>query len=930
MPPGWVCGAPGVSWVRAERSGGRARLRFCPADPTDYLQGGTRAALEALAAPGASAAVGAPAQWPAAAALAAGRLDTPLLARSITSSAAAWADINVAVPSMGESITEGTVAVILKQPGDVVVEDDVIAQLETDKVTMDIKYQNKTPGIVKAIQAAEGDTVTRPERRVPMTRLRRRVAERLKGAQNTYAMLSTFNEVDMTAVMEMRKELKDAFLERHGVKLGFMSAFVKAAGAALQYVPAVNGVIDGNDIIYRDYYDISVAVSTPKGLVVPVLRDVDKMSFADVEKTINDFGRKARDGTLSIDEMAGGTFTISNGGVFGSVLSTPIINPPQSAILGMHATNMRPWVVNGQIVPRPIMNLALTYDHRLIDGREAVTFLKRIKEIVEDPRRLLLDVGAPAALPTTLSGQRGNVIQLEMEPQLEKELQENGFRSTRRTKLIATIGPACDSEEMLEQMAVGGMNVARLNLAHGTHAYHQSVVDRIRKLNKEKGYSVAVMMDTEGSEVHISDLPAPIKADKAAEFTFTVRDPASCGPNCFAVSYDAFVEDAQPGDLLVVDGGMVSLEVLSKAGPDITARVVDPGLILSRANLVLRRAGRPVRSKNAHLPVISAKDWRDIDMAIAAGVDFICLSFVKSADAIKNLKSYVESRASRRIEVVAKVGGKPLLQISVVVARVSKLLILALQIESLDALPHLDEIIEASDAVMVARSDLGAQVPFENVPSIQKEVVTKCRRLGKPVIVASHLLQSMHTLPTPTRAEVGCHCWCGETAAGTYPLKSLEVLRSTSSRIEEWMRQEKHGRLELPAVSDSSDGLVSEQLCAAAAQTADVLRARAIFVFTRRGVMASLLSRCRPDAPIFAFTDKQETRQMLNLRWGVCPFRMDFAENPTDRIYHAFQLLKARGLIATGDLVVVVADVREECADGLTDTIRSVQVRHVI
>jgi 2-oxoglutarate dehydrogenase E2 component (dihydrolipoamide succinyltransferase) len=171
-----------------------------------------------------------------------------------------------------------------------------------------------------------------------------------------------------------------------------MSAFVKAAGAALQYVPAVNGVIDGNDIIYRDYYDISVAVSTPKGLVVPVLRDVDKLSFADVEKTINELGRKARDGTLSIDEMAGGTFTISNGGVFGSVLSTPIINPPQSAILGMHATNMRPWVVNGQIVPRPIMNLALTYDHRLIDGREAVTFLKRIKEIVEDPRRLLLDV----------------------------------------------------------------------------------------------------------------------------------------------------------------------------------------------------------------------------------------------------------------------------------------------------------------------------------------------------------------------------------------------------------------------------------------------------------------------------------------------------------------------------------------------------------
>lgn len=437
----------------------------------------TLASIELLAGTGAAssrvAAAGRQAPWvtAAAAAAAGSRFDTSLLTlRGISSSAAALADVTVQVPSMGESITEGTVAAILKQPGDVVVEDDVIAQLETDKVTMDIKYQQKTPGIVKAIQVAEGDTVTvgqafavveenadavaaaekpaeaeaaapaaaapeapkqaaapaapppppkaaappkpaapaptkaaaapaappapgqRPERRVPMTRLRRRVAERLKGAQNTYAMLSTFNEVDMTNVMEMRRELKDAFLERHGVKLGFMSAFVKAAGAALQYVPAVNGVIDGDNIIYRDYYDISVAVSTPKGLVVPVLRNVDQLSFADVEKTINELGRKARDGTLSIDEMAGGTFTISNGGVFGSVLSTPIINPPQSAILGMHATNMRPWVVNGQIVPRPIMNLALTYDHRLIDGREAVTFLKRIKEIVEDPRRLLLDV----------------------------------------------------------------------------------------------------------------------------------------------------------------------------------------------------------------------------------------------------------------------------------------------------------------------------------------------------------------------------------------------------------------------------------------------------------------------------------------------------------------------------------------------------------
>jgi len=224
-----------------------------------------------------------------------------------------------------------------------------------------------------------------------MTRLRKRVAERLKGAQNTYAMLSTFNEVDMTALMALRADFKDVFVEKHGVKLGFMSAFVAAACSALREVPAVNGVIDGDDVVYRDYVDVSVAVGTPKGLVVPVLRNADALGFAGVEKAIAALGKKAKEGTLSMDEMAGGTFTISNGGVYGSLLSTPIINPPQSAILGMHAIVQRPVVLGGAVVARPMMNLALTYDHRLIDGREAVTFLKRVRDVVEDPRRLLLD-----------------------------------------------------------------------------------------------------------------------------------------------------------------------------------------------------------------------------------------------------------------------------------------------------------------------------------------------------------------------------------------------------------------------------------------------------------------------------------------------------------------------------------------------------------
>ncbi|CAI0436374.1 unnamed protein product [Linum tenue] len=224
------------------------------------------------------------------------------------------------------------------------------------------------------------------ERRVPMTRLRKRVATRLKDSQNTFALLTTFNEVDL------RSEYKDAFYEKHGVKLGLMSGFIKAAVSALQHQPVVNAVIDGDDIIYRDYIDISIAVGTPKGLVVPVIRNADNMNFADIEKEINTLAKKANDGTISIDEMAGGSFTISNGGVYGSLLSTPIINPPQSAILGMHSIVSRPMVVGGNVLPRPMMYVALTYDHRLIDGREAVFFLRRIKDVVEDPRRLLLDV----------------------------------------------------------------------------------------------------------------------------------------------------------------------------------------------------------------------------------------------------------------------------------------------------------------------------------------------------------------------------------------------------------------------------------------------------------------------------------------------------------------------------------------------------------
>jgi 2-oxoglutarate dehydrogenase E2 component (dihydrolipoamide succinyltransferase) len=403
---------------------------------------------------------------------------------------------DILTPTLGESVAEATVARWTKKPGDAVKKDEVLVELETDKVSLEVSAPSD--GVLQDIAAAEGATVVpgqvlgvvsagaagakpaapaaaapapkaeapkpapapapataaapaqplapsvqriatetgldaskiegsgkdgritkgdalaaleeraaapppapvaagpRPvndrEERVKMTRLRQTVARRLKEAQNTAAMLTTFNEVDMTAVMALRNLYKDAFEKRHGVKLGFMGFFVKAVIAALKDVPAINAEIDGDTLVYKNHYDIGVAVGTEKGLVVPVVRDADMLDLAGVEKAITAYGKKARDGQLAIEDLQGGTFTISNGGVYGSLMSTPILNAPQSGILGMHAIKDRPMAVNGQVLIRPMMYLAVSYDHRIVDGKEAVTFLVRVKEAIEDPQRLLLEV----------------------------------------------------------------------------------------------------------------------------------------------------------------------------------------------------------------------------------------------------------------------------------------------------------------------------------------------------------------------------------------------------------------------------------------------------------------------------------------------------------------------------------------------------------
>ena len=364
--------------------------------------------------------------------------------------------VSVVVPSLGDSISEGTIVEIAKKEGDVCYVDDILVVIETDKVSVDVRAS--VEGVVNAVHVTVEEAVSvgallcqiddeanvqkisgspaaesliagkvppsketsshevhvvpppsalspssgnnilgnscRRETRVKISRMRLRIAERLKQAQNTAAMLTTFNEIDMSNAIALRLEYKDEFEKKHGVKLGFMSFFVKASAEALIETPAVNAVIDDelSEIVYRDFVDVSIAVASPRGLVVPVLRNAENMTFCDVERTVSSYGQKAAEDKLSLEEMSGGTFTISNGGVFGSMMGTPIINPPQSAILGMHGIKKRAMVVGNEIVARPMMYVALTYDHRLVDGREAVTFLKAVCDKVENPSRILFDL----------------------------------------------------------------------------------------------------------------------------------------------------------------------------------------------------------------------------------------------------------------------------------------------------------------------------------------------------------------------------------------------------------------------------------------------------------------------------------------------------------------------------------------------------------
>jgi 2-oxoglutarate dehydrogenase E2 component (dihydrolipoamide succinyltransferase) len=365
-------------------------------DGSSVVAGELIARIDTEATASASAASAAPTAAPTAAPAAA-----PVAIAAASSAPASTAASSIAMPAAAKMLAENNMsanAVAGTGKDGRVTKGDVIGALESkasgaSSVASSAAPAVRTVNTLPAVAVPTNlDLVNRPEQRVPMSRLRARIAERLLQSQATNAILTTFNEVNMQPVMDLRNKYKDKFEKEHGVKLGFMSFFVKAAVAALKKYPVINASIDGNDVVYHGYFDIGIAVGSPRGLVVPILRNVDQMSIAEIEKKIGEFGVKAKDGKLTLDELTGGTFSISNGGVFGSMLSTPIINPPQSAILGVHATKDRAVVENGQIVIRPMNYLAMSYDHRIIDGREAVLGLVAMKEALEDPARLLLDL----------------------------------------------------------------------------------------------------------------------------------------------------------------------------------------------------------------------------------------------------------------------------------------------------------------------------------------------------------------------------------------------------------------------------------------------------------------------------------------------------------------------------------------------------------
>lgn len=449
----------------------------------------------------------------------------------------------------------------------------------------------------------------------------------------------------------------------------------------------------------------------------------------------------------------------------------------------------------------------------------------------------------------------------------------------RKTKIVCTIGPSTSSREMIWKLAEAGMNVARLNMSHGDHASHQKTIDLVKEYNSRfEDKVVAIMLDTKGPEVRSGDIPQPIILKEGQEFNFTIQRGVST-EDTVSVNYDDFVNDVEVGDMLLVDGGMMSLVVKSKTKDIVKCEVVDGGELKSRRHL-------NVRGKSATLPSITDKDWEDIKFGVDNEVDFYAVSFVKDAKVVHELKDYLKS-CNADIHVIVK-------------------------IESADSIPNLHSIICASDGAMVARGDLGAELPIEDVPLLQEDIIRRCHSMQKPVIVATNMLESMIDHPTPTRAEVSdiaiavregadAIMLSGETAHGKYPLKAVKVMHTVALRTESNLPT----RSKPPGHSSAYKSHMSEMFAYHATTMADTL-ATPIIVFTRTGSMAILLSHYRPSSTIFAFTNEERVKQRLALYHGVMPIYMQFSDDIEETFSRAIKLLLNKDLVKEGEHVTLV------------------------
>lgn len=465
----------------------------------------------------------------------------------------------------------------------------------------------------------------------------------------------------------------------------------------------------------------------------------------------------------------------------------------------------------------------------------------------------------------------------------------------RYTKIVCTIGPATNNFEKIEQLADAGMNVARLNMSHGDYDWHGDVIQSVKSINEKAQHSIAIMLDTKGPEIRSGDLKQALRISKGQTFTFTIRHLSEPTDEMVGVNYDGFIHDVEIGDTILVDGGILSFKVKKKNDKDVICECMDEGTLTSRRHL-------NVRGRSASLPSITEKDWQDIDFGLEQGIDFIALSFVKNGNAIRELKQHLQEK-NQPVDIIAK-------------------------IESVEAVKNLEEIIAESDGVMVARGDLGAEIPFEEVPIVQEKIIELCRAVGKPVIVATQLLESMMELPTPTRAEVmdisqavkqgtDAIMLSGETASGKYPIKAVKTMDQVARRREQDLR-ERHEIAVYPAKEPK------EEITLAAAAMNNHLQTKALLVFTRSGHMAAKLSQHRPSSPIYAFTNTTHVRRRLNLAWGIHSFRIKFSSDPEKTIQRAITILVEKELLKSNDTITLVSDILVE-----NEFIHTIQLRTI-